>query len=479
MSPIKNDKRFRLFEGLLYVLIALVYILLIGRYNAYDGDSRWFPSFSYAFTVDHVQTDTLYLERFPKGMGGVIAFGKLAAMVQGGVLNLVGWSLGAATSIGIVFVLASVFLLARTSRRLGYSRNFTLCLIALMGFTEPFVAASQRARYEFLAVFMLTLALYLAARNRVVFAVFIGALATEIEPAGVVIGLAIATFLLVENRASKRLSTPQLLLRIFAGAALALGVYFVLHPDIVSIFRTAHLEKVNAGNEAIFGGFVTTYYLVYARHLPELAVILVAIGLCLTTKRRPLLLQWPVLCAAVVILGSTILQWPQSAYFAFIAPFLGFFVLQVFFTESRRNLILAAILLFTLPQYIHRYKLWSRQPLSFSQRDQLQVDDAITRAAARLNKPANQLNILGDYALWYAHPNRFVSLSKRVVKPAPALLGHADLVLCLDRPLDPAARTTEEVLCGDLNRADFMTIDQFDFNHHTIQFLIHRDGAAQ
>lgn len=477
IRPFKNAMRFRGIEYILYALITFLYILLIGRYNAYDTDSRWFPSFSYAFIVDHIQTDAFVLERFPNGMGGVIAFGKLAAVVQGNILNHVGWSLGAATSISIVFILASIFLLAQTSRRLGYSRNFTLCLIALMGFTEPFVAASQSARYEFTAVFLLSLALYFAAYNRIVLAIFVGALATEVEPAGVVIGLSIATFLLVENRNSKRLSTPLLLLRILTGAALAACTYLLLHPGIVSIFRTAHIGKVNAEHTQIFGGFVTAYYLVYARHLPELAVILVAIGLAITTKRHHLLFDWPALCAVVIVLGSAILQWAQIAYFAFIAPFLGFFVLQVFFKESRRHFILAAILLFTIPQYIHRYRLWSRQTFGFSQCDERKVDGGIGRAAAKLNKPANQLNILGDYALWYAHPHLFVSLSKRVINPN--VLNHADLLLCLDQPFKPAARTTEEVLCRDLNPAAYKTIDQLVLNHRTIQFLVSRDGEAQ
>lgn len=477
IRPFKNGTGFMRIEYVLYALITLLYVLLIGRYNVYDYDSRWFPSFSYAFVVDHIQTDAFVLEHFPNGMGGVIAFGKLAAVVQGNILNHVGWSLGAATSVSIAFILASIFLLALISRRLGYSRNFTLCLIALMGFTEPFVAASQSARYEFMAVFLLSLALYFAAYNRIVLAIFVGALATEVEPAAVVIGLSIATFILVENRNSKRLSTPLLLLRILTGAALAVCTYLLLHPGIVSIFRTAHIDKVNAEHPQIFGGFVTAYYLVYARHLPELAVILVAIGLCITTKRHHLLFEWPALCAAVIILGSTILQWPQSAYFAFIAPFLGFFVLQVFFTQSRRHLILVAILLFTIPQYIHRYRLWSRQTPGFSRRDEREVDDGIRRAAAKLNKPADQLNILGDYALWYAHPNLFVNLSKRVINPN--ILAHADLLLCLDHPFNPTARTTEEVLCGDLNPAAYKTIDQLTLNNHTIQFLVHKDGEAQ
>jgi len=475
MRPTTDDAVSKRTEYLLYALIAILYIFLIGRYNAFDLDSRWFPSFSHAFVIDHIQTDPFAQGQFPNGMGGVIAFGKLAAIVQGSLLSIIGWSLGAATSISIVFILVSLFLLARAARRTGFSPNFTLCLITLMGFTEPFVAASQRTRYEFFAVFLLSLALYLAADNKIVLSMFIAALATEVEPAAVVIGLSIATFLFVANRKSRSLSTPLLFLRILAGAALSAGVYFVLHPHTISLFRSSHVTNISTGGTHIIGGFVAAYYVVYARHLPELAVILIAIARCIATSKRHLLFDWPALCAAVMIVASAILHWPQSAYFAFIAPFLGFFILQVFFTERRRNLIVAAVLLFTLPQYIHRYKLWSLQTPGFSQRDERQVDAAITRAAAKLNKPPSQLNILGDYALWFAHPHLFVNLNKRVVNPTT--LHHADLILCLDQPFDPTAHITEEVLCGDLNPTDYRPIDQLTLNRRTIQLLIRAQAA--
>src|SRR5580704_3947309 len=111
----------------LIAFIALLYIALIGRYNAFDLDSRWFPSFSHAFWVDHIQTDPFMLGIFPSGMGGVIAFGKLAAIIQGALLNLFGWSLAAATLISSAFVLLSLILLSRTCLNLGFSANFTLC----------------------------------------------------------------------------------------------------------------------------------------------------------------------------------------------------------------------------------------------------------------------------------------------------------------------------------------------------------------
>jgi hypothetical protein len=455
----------------LLALIVLLYILLIGRYNAYDVDSRWFPSFSHAFFVEHIQTDPFMQSHFPNGMGGVIAFGKLAAIIQGGILSLVGWSLTAATSVSVAFILASLVLLAATSRHLGYSTNFTICYVALMGFTEPFVAAAQRARYEFLPVFLLCLALYLAARNKIALAMFIAALAFEVEPAAIVVGMGIATFLLVSNsRQSRPLPTPRLVLRLLLGTTAAVGIYFLLHPHIISIFQQAHWADADQGHLPVPGGFVAAYYYVYARHIPELAVILVAIAICILKSKRYLFLDWPALCTAVILVLATILRWPNAVYFAFIAPFLGFFVMQVFYTDRRRNWIIAAILLFTLTQYVHRYRLWSLHNPGFSQYDEDQASTAIVRAASTIGKSPEQLNILGDYALWPAHPHLFVNLNKKTI--SPRTLQQADLILCLDRPFKPTAQTTQEVLCGDLNPAVYKQTGQMTLNHRQVRLLI-------
>ena len=454
----------------LIAVIGLLYLALIGRYNAFDLDSRWFPSFSHAFLVDHLQTDPFMLGIFPSGMGGVIAFGKLAAIIQGALLNLFGWSLAAATLISSAFVLLSLILLARTCRNLGFSANFTLCYIALLGFTEPFVATAQRARYEFLPVFLLALALWLAVRKNIVLSIFLAALATEVEPAAIVIPFAVATFLLSSNAKSRSLRTSQLIARILLGATAAAAVFFFLHPHILSIFRSADWHALDAGNVHAPGGFVTAYYIVFRRHLPELALLLAAIARCTLADKRHLLLQWPALCVAVIVILAELLHWPNYAYFAFIAPFLCLFLMQAFYADRYRHWILAAILLFTLPQYAHRYKWGSPQYAALSQHDENVVNAAITRAAALIGQPPEQLNIIGNYALWFAHPHLFVNLNKKIV--TPAMLASADLLLCFDRRIDPSAHTNEEIPCADLDQIDYKLAETISIHDQQLQLRI-------
>jgi hypothetical protein len=432
-------------EYSLIAAIGALYLALMDKYSAFYLDNSWFLSFSHSFWVDHVPGDGFMLSVFPSGMGGVVAFGKLAAFVQGAALNFLGWSLTNAILLSVAFTLTSLVLWAQTCRRLGYSANFTLCYVALLGFSEPFVSVSQQARYEFLLVFLLALSFWLAAHEQIFFAVFIAALAAEIEPVGIVVVLAMVTFLLSSNiRKSAR--PPRMLLSILSGAAAAAGVYFLLHPHIVSVMRSTDWGSFHDREVAWPGGFVTAYYLVFRRHFPELAVVVAAIAACVLPGKRRLLRDWPALCVGVLVVASCVLRWPNTNYFCVIAPFLCLFLIQVFYAERYRVLILAVIVLFTVPQYAWRYQIWSSRRAGVLQREQREVSAAIDRAAVAIGKPPEEVRILGNYTLWFAHPHRFVNLNRLIV--TPSVLRDADLIVCFDRPVNPPS--TQDISCPEL-----------------------------
>jgi hypothetical protein len=438
-------------EYVLIALLGLLYLALMGKYSALELDNIWFLSFSHSFWVDHISTDGFMLSTFPSGMGGVVAFGKIAAFLQGSVLNVVGWSLTHAILISIFFTLCSLVLFAQTCRQLGFSANFTLCYVALLGFSEPFVAVSQRARYEFLIVFMMAVALWLAARQRPALAVFAAALATEIEPVGVVVVLATVTFLFSSEIRDKTLRPSRLILSMLAGMAAAVVVYCLLHPDIVSVLRSADWVTFKKRPAPWPGGFVAAYYFAYRRHLPELAVVLIAGVMSLRPGKRHLLAKWPALCVGVIAVAGSVLRWPNPEYFCLIAPFLCLFVLQVFYVDRYRNIILAAIVLATVPQYAWRYRTWSSRHAAVSQHEQEEVSAAIDRAAVAVGKPSEQVRVLGNYTLWFAHPHRFVNLNRLIV--TKAVLRDTDLIVCFDRPVNPPS--TQDISCPELGRAEF------------------------
>lgn len=450
--------------------LAIVYVAILGRYRAFDLDNSWYLSFSYDQVIRHISTDTFALEVFPHGMGGTVAFGKLAALLQGAVLSLTGWSQTPAILISIVFALLSLLLFARTFRRLGFSDNFTACFLTLLGLIDPFLAVSQKARYEFLSVFLLALALWLGARRLIFLSAFVAALATEIQPAAIAVFAATATFLVFQNLRTRRLTTPALLLRLLLAGLAAAGIYFVLHPDIVAVLRSTNWHTFGSGGLNFPGGFVA-YYLVSRRHLPELALLLAAIALTLFGKRSSLLRDWPFLCFVAVLAVSTALRWANIAYFVFAAPFLCLFVLQAFYRERYRNWILAAILLYAVPQVAYRAFFWTVRYPGLTASDQLQVRDTIARLAATAGTSPEALDIVGHFSLWYAHPGRFVSLSTNTV--TPSILQSADLILCFTRPVDPIIppASSIEIPCSQLRSIPTRQVANLTLKGHELHLL--------
>jgi hypothetical protein len=212
---------------------------------------------------------------------------------------------------------------------------------------------------------------------------------------------------------------------------------------------------------------VAAYYFAYRRHLPELAVVLVAGAVSLMPGKTHLLGKWPALCVGVVGIAGAVLRWPNPEYFCLIAPFLCLFVLQVFYVGRYRNVILAVIVLFTVPSYAWRYRIWPSRHAAVSQHDQREVSAAIDRAAATVGKPSEKARVLGNYTLWFAHPDRFVNLNRLIV--TPTVLRDADLIVCFDRPVNPPS--TQDISCSELGRAEFEEVDALKVHDDWVRVL--------
>jgi hypothetical protein len=69
--------------SLIAVFVVAVYVTMFENYRANHAiDISWDLSFSYNYCMKSLATDATVGSVFPGGMGGTVAFGKLAAMVQ-------------------------------------------------------------------------------------------------------------------------------------------------------------------------------------------------------------------------------------------------------------------------------------------------------------------------------------------------------------------------------------------------------------
>ena len=104
------------------VLITVVYMTMFGVYHTPAIDTQWDLSFSYSYCMKGIETDATFGLSFPHGMGGTVAFGKLAAMVQCAALAPFNWSLVAANVLSVASVMLSMVVIFAFLVNQGFSR---------------------------------------------------------------------------------------------------------------------------------------------------------------------------------------------------------------------------------------------------------------------------------------------------------------------------------------------------------------------
>jgi hypothetical protein len=274
--------------SLIAVFVAAVYATMFRNYRVNTLiDTPWNLSFSYNYCVKGLDIADTFGVAFP-GSGGVIIFGKLAAMVQCAALAPFNWSLVAANVLsvaGVVLSMAAIFAFL-VGEGFGRFGAVTCCLA--LAVTEPFVAMANQSRYEYVTFLLAVCGLLLAARRHLFFAGLISVLAIEVQPIGIMAPIYLIAYELsrmIETRryrlAFDRVAKPAL------GGVLGVALYFLLHPHILALLANGTTGWNNhAGHFLCEYFFQTRLY----RHLPELAVF--AACLLVHIWRRDYL-QWP------------------------------------------------------------------------------------------------------------------------------------------------------------------------------------------
>jgi hypothetical protein len=351
-----TNKHTAISVSIIAVLVAAVYATMFGNYRINHAiDISWYLSFSYNYCMKGIDTDATFGVPFPVGMGGTVAFGKLAAMVQCAALAPFNWSLVAANLLSVAGVALSmaaifVFLLGE-----GFSRfGAVTCCLGLAA-TEPFVAMANQSKYEYVTFPLAVCGLVLAARRHLLLAGLISVLAIEVQPIGIMAPIYLVAYELGRMIQARRYRLKfDRLVKMVLGGVLGLAVYSVLHPHILALLA-ASPNPAEWGKEGsihfLYGYFFEARLY---RHLPELAVF--AACLFVHIWRRDYM-QWPfpiIASLATLFIGFFI---PQDN--TFYTPFWYFpSFLLVFLTISvhwRAVAVPVLVLVLFVPQYAVAY----------------------------------------------------------------------------------------------------------------------------
>jgi hypothetical protein len=389
-----TNKYTRISVSIIAALVVAVYATLFGNYRVNVAiDTPWDLSFSYNYCMKGIDTDATFGVPFPGGMGGTVAFGKLAAMVQCAALAPLDWSLVAANVLsvaGVVLSMAAIFALLVGE---GFGRvGAVICCLALAA-TEPFVAMANQSKYEYVTFFLAVCGLLLAARRHLLLAGLISVLAIEVQPIGIMAPIYLIAYELSRMIQARRYRLEfDRLVKMVLGGVFALALYFILHPHIIALLA-ASPNPAEWGKEGsihfLYGYFFEARLY---RHLPELGVF--AACLVVHIWRRDYV-RWPfpiIASLATLFIGFFL---PHRNYF--YTPFWYFpSFLLVFLTISvawRAVALPALVLVLFVPQYAMAYL----EGHKYANQSELQVARS---AIASRGADLSHAHIFGDSIFW-------------------------------------------------------------------------------
>jgi hypothetical protein len=450
-APLAAGKHTLITVSIIAVCILAIYAIMFGNYRVNLAiDTPWYLSISYNFCMKGIDTDPTFGGSFPFAMGGTVAFGKLAAMLQCAALAPFNWSLAAANVLSVAGVMLSVaaifaFLVGEGFGCLGA----VTCCLALAA-TEPFIAMANQSKYEYITFFLAVSGLLLAARRHLFLAGLISVLAIEVQPIGIMAPIYVISYELSRTLQTRRLRLEfDRIAKLVLGGVLGSVGYFILHPDILALLAAS---SNSAGWNAYPTHFLYEYFFearLY-RHLPELAVF-TACFLVHIWRRDYMELPFPIIASLATFFIGFFLHHGNSFY----VPFWYFpSFLLVFLTIGvawRAVLFPALALVLFVPQYAVAYV----EGHKYADQGALQVARSVI---ASRGTDLTHAHIFGDSIFWPVFKDLSFEWSPSVLSKQPR--GTSYLICGLDPPF-----FTFEHVCADELPAfsDMQLIEQFSW----------------
>jgi len=419
------------------VLVVVVYATMFGDYRVNLAiDTPWYLSFSYNYCVKGIDTDATFGVAFPSGMGGTVAFGKLAAFAQCLALAPFNWSLLAANVLSVAGVALSMAAIFAFLVDQGFSRfGAVTCCLALAA-TEPIVAMANQSKYEYITFLFAVSGLLLAARRQLFLAGLISVLAIEVQPIGIMAPIYLIAYELSRMVQMRRYWIEfDRVVKLGLGGLMGVAVYFMLHPHILALLTSSANAAVDQGSIHFLYGYFFTARLY--RHLPEFAVF-VACFLIHVWRRD--YIQWPfpiVASVATLLIGFALVH-----HNYFYTPFWYFpAFLVVFMTASaawRAIVLPALVLVLFVPQYAVGYI----EGHKYARQNELEVARS---AIAGRGTDLSQAHIYGDFIFWPVFKDLSFEWSPSILHHLRGIARGTTYLICgLDPPFSP-----EESVCAE------------------------------
>ncbi len=332
-------------------LTIATYIFLNGSYRPENIDDPWYLSFADNYVNHHIATDKVFGQD-AAGESGVQLFGITHALVYGHTLNAIGWSRANAHLLSTIFIVAALLCWYPIMRHLGFSKLSATTFSILLLLVEPVFGAANQARPDALILFLASLAVYLAMHKMWLAAGIITAISIEIHPIGAIAVCYVLAFIVATALQNNQRHTATLKATVlyFIGGTIGMLYYLALHAQALHLLLSGlHASGTGGGgfDNAIIQYF---FYTKYLRHLPELAITVIAAITYIARKR------WkddPF--SALLFISSVtfifIIRRPNFMYVVFVYPAFLLLIMSASAKLLNPRYLCIALMLYIIPQY--------------------------------------------------------------------------------------------------------------------------------
>jgi hypothetical protein len=386
------DLQWRMLFSCCAISIVLVYVFLQSIYRPNNVDDGWSLSLLYNYVNNDIPTDL----NFGDPLNGVQFFGKIHAVFVGLILNTLGWTRTNGHILSIVFMGIGLITWFSILRSLDYSIEFSLSFVLLSFLLDPFFTAATSTRLEAFEFLCISLAMAALLFRWYTVAMLIAWLAIESHPVGLITFFYLAALFFssqsllrsfIENKTSVTLKT---LLGFLIGAC---GFYLFHHEAIVqlpSLLRQKNIPlDIKAYGPLYYYFFETKYY----RHLPELALFLIAFFLFFKKGfyRRD---NFTLIFMIFMAVGAVFMRRPNFHYTLFFYPVLLILLLRTSEAMGRLKVTFLFLLLFLLSQYLFVYI--NNHSFDFQKESQALI----------MTVPKDSRSVIGNGNCWFSFYNR-------------------------------------------------------------------------
>lgn len=345
-----NLRRFWRPEILLLLLAVALYFILHNIYRVANVDDAWSLSFAYNYLFKHISSDVTF--GATTGGCGVMYFGKTYAYLYGAILDALGWTKSNALYISTLFVGLSSIVWYFIIWRLTRLRKFAFIFAVLMVIIEPFFEAANEARPDALTFLLVSIAFLAIIEHKPFLAGITAMVAFETHPMGIIaffyVFSAIVTNIIKYGFPKGKIVSKTILF--IMGVGLGILYFFLLHYHFLGTL----VRSVTASNTShqVFSNLFTGYFFNtgYARHLPELLLILISMTVFI--KRKYYQSNPHVLVLLVVLTGLLLfVKRPNFRYIIYIYPVFLLLILETFRRLNRLKLAVLIYMVLILPPY--------------------------------------------------------------------------------------------------------------------------------